>query len=760
MRVYRLIVLGTVCGALCLSCTSSPSSAPAPTTLQRRTTGTAGGGASPAPSPSTAATAAPTSSPNGATATATPTPAATATAAAFFGEVLGTDSKPAAGATVYAYKSDGTAAAPNMTTDVDGHFALPASITAPVTLEAVSGSNRALKLGVSPSASDVTLQLAATGSISGHVSASGSDLSGVTVTIDATPHFATTNTAGTFTITDVPVGTYSLTAVSSKLGTGSATAVAVTSGNTTDAGGLTLTQHSPVVSSFTPANGAVGAAVTITGTGFGTDANAVKVSFASQTVTPSTVTDTAITVSVPNNATDGPLSVSVGGGPAGVSQANFQVLLGLKLIPPTTTLQMGSPTAFTAVGTDIDGKTPIDNPSVTWSASGGAFTVDANGTVTPNASGKVGDQGTLTISSGSLSVSQQLSLVNGVTVSTYAGDGTSAIKDAAGKTAEFARPVGLAYASGTVYVADANYGLNNGPPGGDTYSGTQGHLIRAIALGTAQVSTLAGSGSANTSIGGVGTSSSLTPGQSAFDIPYAVAATADGATLYVADRDNNMIRKIDTKAKTISNFVAAYQPAGVAVDPRGYVYVAEWGTTGYTNNVPNYDTTKGHDVICYDPSGQKQWSVGGGAGHDASHFQRPTGLALDNNGNLYVSDMDNQRVCEIDTHQNLSMLAGSGLTDFKDGTSTAACFNAPAGLAYDATNNVLYVADSDNYAIRKITLPNGVVTTIAGNHTYGNQDGAGGSAEFGQPFGIVMDGSGELFVSDKAQNTIRKIIGL
>ncbi|HEY9724469.1 MAG TPA: IPT/TIG domain-containing protein [Oscillatoriaceae cyanobacterium] len=760
MRVYRLIVLGALCGTLCLSCVSSPSSAPPSTVTRHGTTTTGTGDTGATASPSSDESPTPTASPTGASGTATPspTPTASSTAAPFFAEVLGTDSNPAAGATVHAYNVDGTAAGPDMTTDAKGQFALDASITAPVTLEAVSGSNAALQLAVAPTTKGLKLQLAATGLISGHVSVNGtSDLSGVTVKVDGTPFSAVTSQAGTFTISDVPAGTYNLTASSSTLGAGSTTGVAVTSGNTSDAGGIALSKTAPVVSGFSPANGAVGAQVTITGSGFGTDANAVKVSFASTTATPTSVTNTTIKVSVPSNATDGKISVSVGSGSSGVSQGTFQVLLGVQIEPQTSTLQMGSPTQFTAVGTDVDGTTSIDDPIVTWSATGGAFTVDNTGTVTPNASGHVGDQGTLTITSGSVTNSLTLSLVNGVTVSTYAGDATSAIKDAVGKAAEFARPVGLAYANGKLFVADANYGAGNGPAGGDTYSGTQGHLIRAIDLNDATVSTVAGAASAATSIGSVGASASISQGQAAFNIPYAVAATLDGKTLFVADRDNNMIRKVDLVANKITNFASAYQPAGVAVDSQGNVYVAEWGTTGYNAQMPVYDGVNGHDVICYGPSGSKLWSVGGGAGDNTSHFQRPTGLAIDNQGDVYVADMDNQRICEINTQHTMSVLAG-GQIGTLDGTGTAAQFNAPAGLAYDTTNNVLYVADSDNFAVRRVTLPAAQVTTIAGNG-YGNADGAGSAAKFGQPFGIAVDGFDNIFVTDKSFDTIREIKG-
>lgn len=133
----------------------------------------------------------------------------------------------------------------------------------------------------------------------------------------------------------------------------------------------------------------------------------------------------------------------------------------------------------------------------------------------------------------------------------------------------------------------------------------------------------------------------------------------------------------------------------------------------------------------------------------------PCGVAVDTQGYVYVADTNNNRICKITPAGVMTVLAGNGGTAFANGNGTAATFNIPRGIAVDSAGNV-FVADWGNYRIRKIT-PAGAVTTWAGTGVNGNTDGAAASATFGATWGLTLDSSGNLYVGDWGNNSIRKI---
>lgn len=153
--------------------------------------------------------------------------------------------------------------------------------------------------------------------------------------------------------------------------------------------------------------------------------------------------------------------------------------------------------------------------------------------------------------------------------------------------------------------------------------------------------------------------------------------------------------------------------------------------------------------------------TGDGTNQNARFFS-PYGVALDNNGNLYVADGDAVRkVSPVGTNWVVTTLAGQGLVlGMVDATNGTARFDNPQGVAVDAAGK-LYVADTANNAIRLIT-PSGtnwVVTTIAGvgRSSSGSTDGTNRNAKFSNPYGIAVDASGNLYVADTLNDTIRKI---
>lgn len=138
-----------------------------------------------------------------------------------------------------------------------------------------------------------------------------------------------------------------------------------------------------------------------------------------------------------------------------------------------------------------------------------------------------------------------------------------------------------------------------------------------------------------------------------------------------------------------------------------------------------------------------------------ARFADPYGVAVDHDGTLYASDGgDNNRIRKIAPNGAVSTLAG-GKEGFADGAGGAAAFNTPSGVALDSAGN-LYVADTGNHAIRKVT-PQGVVSTLAGDGQAGDRDGAAAQARFNGPLGVAVDGHGNVYVADTYNDRIRMI---
>ncbi len=267
------------------------------------------------------------------------------------------------------------------------------------------------------------------------------------------------------------------------------------------------------------------------------------------------------------------------------------------------------------------------------------------------------------------------------------------------------------------------------------------------------VTTLAGqstSGSAN----GTGITAS-------FFYPYGVAVDSSG-NVYVADTDNNLIRKITSSglvttyagqltsgsangARTAASFGL---PHGIAVDSSGNVYVADT-----FNFLIRKITNEG---VVTTLAGSGSYGSANGTGPAAS-FGSPYGVAVDSSGNVYVADSRNDLIRKITNEGVVTTLAGSaGVTGSFNRTGTAASFNNPTGVAVDSSGNV-YVADSKNDLIRKINAE-GVVTTLAGQAgVTGATDGAGTAASFNNPTGIAVDSSENIYVADSGNDLIRKI---
>ena len=190
-------------------------------------------------------------------------------------------------------------------------------------------------------------------------------------------------------------------------------------------------------------------------------------------------------------------------------------------------------------------------------------------------------------------------------------------------------------------------------------------------------------------------------------------------------------------------------PNGLTIDSSGKLYLSD-----SSNNTIQVITTAGVATVLAGSAGQ-QGANDGSAG--AALFRQPGGVVLDLSGNLFVADTGNSLIRKITPNGVVSTFAGSAANQgYHDGNGTAAWFNSPAALAIDGAGN-LYVADTGNSVIRKITAT-GTVTTVAGTAgSKGSVDGNGAGARFNQPSGIAVDAAGVIYVSDTFNQTIRRI---
>ena len=316
-------------------------------------------------------------------------------------------------------------------------------------------------------------------------------------------------------------------------------------------------------------------------------------------------------------------------------------------------------------------------------------------------------------------------------VSALAGPaGQTGSTDASGSAARFYWASSVAVdGSGNVYVADmANSTIRKISPAG-------------------AVSTLAGSALQSGSVDGTGSAAR-------FNSPFSVAVDGSG-NVYVGDCLNSTIRKI-APAGVVSTLAGLpehtgstdgtgsaarfFNPQGVAVDRSGNVYVADT----FNGNIRKI-TPAGVVSTLADATGS------------AAYFYHPFGVAADGSGNIYVADTGNNTIRKITAAGVVSTLAGSaGQCGSTDGTGAAAGFCNPSGVAVDGSGNI-YVADLYNYTIRKIT-PAGVVSTLAGSPGQtGSTNGTGSAARFYNPQGLAVDGSGNIYIADTDNSTIRKI---
>ncbi|WP_030220130.1 NHL domain-containing protein [Streptomyces bikiniensis] len=249
--------------------------------------------------------------------------------------------------------------------------------------------------------------------------------------------------------------------------------------------------------------------------------------------------------------------------------------------------------------------------------------------------------------------------------------------------------------------------------------------------------------------------------------PYGLAVDSTG-TLYSSDYFNHRVRKVTTdgKVSTVAGTgVAGYRgdngpalsaqlncPREVAVDGAGNLYITD---------------SANHRVRKVTPDGTISTAVGTGAagfGGDggsatAARINYALGAAVDGDGVLYVSDHGNHRVRKVTADGKISTIAGTGTAGSRGdgGPAASAQLNRPYGLAVDGAGN-LYIADADNHRVRKVA-PDGTISTVAGTGAAGfsGDGGPAASARLNLPVAVAVDSTGTLYLSDYRNHRVRKV---
>ena len=486
---------------------------------------------------------------------------------------------------------------------------------------------------------------------------------------------------------------------------------------------------------ISPTVAPAGMSVTISGNGFGASQGSSTVKFNGVAGTPTSWSNSSIVVPVPAAATNGPVTVVVGG------TTSNGVTFGVQ---PTITWP--TPTAITS-GTALSAAQLNASASVqgTFAYMPAAGTIPAAGTAALSVIFTPSD--TTSYSAVAATVPLQVN-GDGPIIQTVAGNGTAGFAGDGGPatSSEVFGPNGIAFDSaGNLYIADS-------------YNGR----IRKISASTGLISTVAGNGTA-------GYSGDGGPALSAAIGARGIAVDGSG-NIYMADSGDNVVRKVTASTGIITtvagNGTTGFAgdggsatsaqlngPFAVAVDSAGNLYIADGG-----NNRIRKVTSSG-TISTVAGNGTGGFAGDGGAATTAELYD-PVGVALDSAGNLYIADQYNDRIRKVTTTGIISTVAGGGITGYMGdgGPATSTSIQWTTGVLVDAVGNI-YFSDKNGGRVRKVTAATGLVSTIAGNGTlgYNGDDIVATSAELTYPEGIALDAAGNLYFADNGNNRVREL---
>jgi hypothetical protein len=331
-------------------------------------------------------------------------------------------------------------------------------------------------------------------------------------------------------------------------------------------------------------------------------------------------------------------------------------------------------------------------------------------------------------------------------ISTQAGNGTEGFNgdNIAATSAELRYTYGVAMdGAGNLYIADAdNSRVRKVTPGGI-------------------ITTAAGTGTP----GFNGDNIAATSAQ--LNDPWGVAVDGAG-NLYIADRNNDRIRKVTpggiittvagtgTSGYNGDNIAATsaqlFDPYGLAVDRSGNLYIADTANNRIRKVTPSGIITTAAGTGTYGYNGDNIAAT-------SAELYSPYGVAVDGAGNLYIADLNNWRVRKVTLGGTITTVAGTGTLGYNGDNiaATSAELNYPWAVAVDGAGN-LYIADATNNRIRKVA-PNGIITTVAGTGTpgYNGDNIAATSVQLNYPWGVAVDGAGNLYIADSTNFRIRKV---